>query len=257
MDDSPLNENIYLTGARGFVGSDLTLNFIAKGFQVTPIGRSQVTGKYLLNASEVLPADTIIHAGIPSHPRTKKKRTEYFSNTKELFALAKESKANLIFISTHSCRCNNPSQYSRDKFELECLALESNGSVLRIGIYHSSQDSKNSSILRVVGLFKTPTISHLFDNIPKTRFDSIFHSLRAIQLEPNRILSCYETEIPRANENSSSSPDFCNSHHIYLEQFAYRKKSFSFCLVKIANFLTNSFADPFINLAYDLKHYAK
>jgi hypothetical protein len=249
--------NIFLTGASGVVGTDLTFVLERKNHTVIPLLRCSSSGKYLISKDYLKRMDLVIHAGVPNHPRTLKKRREYFSNSIELFEKVKMANANLIFVSSHSSRVCNLSQYSRDKHILEKKVLEKGFSVLRIGVFMSSVDSKNSLVVRFVNFFGSSILLNYFQNLPTTNSEIIASSIEALNNHENKFWNCFSVlktkrslkgnEISLVNTNSLRAVNFVD----------FNQKLWLIKFVNLLNKLTFSLIDPLLNLLYDLKHYVK
>jgi len=255
--DSFMKRKIYISGAGGVVGTELKTKLAQKGFQVFPINRSGISGDYLLNDFDFSDGDLIIHAGIPFHPRTPKKRADYNSNSKALFKYANDKGIDLIFISSHSSREDNPSQYSRDKSYLEKLAMEQNCSVLRIGVFHSSQNAKQSLVVRAVNLFNLSFLKRLFDNLPVTQAQEIIESIEDITGSDHKIWNCYSFSHSSTGEKDSALIKIYNLKPTPTDVSEHGKRKTLLAFVNIINLLTHSFLDPIVNFASDLRYYAK
>jgi hypothetical protein len=249
--------NIFLTGASGVVGTDLTIVLESKNHKVVPLLRCSSSGKYLVSQDDLQSMDLIIHAGVPSHPRTLKKRREYFSNSIELFEKVRMANASLIFISSHSSRVGNFSQYSRDKHFLEKTVLEKGFSVLRIGVFVSSGDSKHSLVVRFVNVFGSSVLLSYFQNLPTTNSENIASSIQAMHNHEHKFWNCFSVlnTKPSLEGNEIS---LVNSNNLRAVNFVdFNQKQWLIKFVNLLNKLTCSLIDPLLNLLYDLRHYAK
>jgi hypothetical protein len=247
---------ILLTGASGIVGTDLAKKLRESNFTVVPLTRCSLTGKYLLFQNDLQSIDLIVHAGLPDHPRTRKKRREYISNTLELFQMAKLSQTHLLFISSHSSRADNPTQYSRDKNQLEKVALEYSFSVLRIGIFAVSDNFKQSLVIRWLKIFGSSTLKYVLEILPSTNSENIQNSIKLIQFHDHKIWECFTTLRTKvASEGKDETTISPYLRAINIGDFNQKKWLVNF--IDLVNNLTFSFIDPILNLLYDLRYYAK
>lgn len=248
---------ILLTGASGVVGTDLARKFRESNFTVVPLIRCSGTGKYLLFQNNLQSFDLIIHAGLPGHPRTRKKRREYISNTIELYQAARLSRTHLIFISSHSSRSSNPTQYSRDKHQLEKLALEYGFSVLRIGVFAASDDLKQSLLTRWLKIFGSIIFDYVLGIFPSTNSDNIQNSIRLIQFHDHKIWECFTTLRPEVvferKEETITSRQYLRA----INFVEFNQNKCVLYLIDLVNKLTFSFIDPILNILYDLRYYVK
>jgi hypothetical protein len=219
--------------------------------------REGTTHQYKLDTRHFTESDLVIHAGIPSHPRTPKKRREYIRNSIELFDFARELGANLVFISSHSARSNNPSQYSRDKLYLEEIALDYNFSVVRLGIFSSSVSRKHSLILKFLEFMRFSRLQRISENLPRSCSEELQICLDLISGDSGGRWNCYsfpnnsvEVEIHEVNKNVPYriSPENAGTY--------FPKRSGTH-VVSFVNAMTFSFSDPVFNLMSDLKYYGK
>jgi hypothetical protein len=249
--------NILLTGASGVVGTDLTILLESKNHKVIPMLRCSSSGKYLVSQDDLQSTDLVIHAGVPSHPRISKKRKEYFSNSIELLEKVRKANASLIFISSHSSRVDNFSQYSRDKHFLEKQVLEMGFSVLRIGVFASSDDLKPSLVVRFVNFFGSSVLHNYFQNLPTTNSENIASSVQAIHNHEHKFWNCFSV-LNSKHFLEGNEVSILNSNCLRAVNFIeFNQKQWLINFVNLLNKLTFSLIDPLINLLYDLKHYAK
>lgn len=248
---------ILLTGANGVVGTELAMKLRDQGYLVVPVIRCSSTGKYLLSQSDIGGSDLVIHAGLPGHPRTLKKRREYITNTNELFEKVRIANRPLIFISSHSSRANNPSQYSRDKHFLEKKALDNNLSILRIGVFLATVDLRQSLVVRFLKLFGTPELVISSKNLPSTNSVNIVSSIQLILSHDHKVWNCFSSLSSKFSIEEREVEKTIDSFLLAVNFVDFNQNKLMIYVVNLLNKLTFSFTDPIINLMYDLRHYAK
>lgn len=248
---------ILLTGAGGVVGTDLAIKLRNRNHTVVPVIRCSLTGKYLVSQSDLQSSDLVIHAGQPGHPRTLKKRSEYMSNTNDLFKKASLAHTSLIFISSHSSRVSNPSQYSRDKHSLEKRAIENNFSVLRIGVFLAAANLKQSLIVRCLKFFGSSISEILLENLPSTNSENIVSSIQLIQFHDHKLWDCF-TNLSSKLSLEGKEVTFTIGPCLRAVSFVdFNQNKWLLNYVDLLNNLTFSFIDPLLNLLYDYRHHVK
>jgi hypothetical protein len=248
---------ILLTGASGVVATELAKKLRESNCIVVPLIRCSSTGKYLLNQNDLASIDLIIHAGLPGHPRTLKKRKDYISNTIDLFQTAKLSQTNLLFISSHSSRASNPTQYSRDKNLLERMALANNFSVLRIGVFVVSDDLKKSLVIRWLKLFGSSIVKYFLEILPSTNSENILSSIKLIRFHDHKIWDCFTLLSSKMASEGKEEILTISPCLRAINVVDFNQKKWLVSYVDLLNKLTFSFIDPLLNLLYDFKYYVK
>jgi len=134
---------IVITGASGFIGSELAAHFYARGDQVIGISRResrsaawhtffQTSLGQSCDPAAFQNADLVIHT---AHDRTKGACQTNVSGTKLWFDQARRAGAHLqLFLSSVAAHREAPSEYGRAKFILEEYFFKEGGLVIRPGL---------------------------------------------------------------------------------------------------------------------------
>lgn len=250
-------EKIRITGSNGVVGSFIYGELKSLGLSVFPIKRQKEDNSYILDDGFDSKSELIIHCGVPSHPRTRKKRMMYLENTIRLFDWAAKNDFELIFVSSHSSRSSNYSLYSQDKGIFEELAISMGFRVLKLGVFIGPKVSRINVTLDFLREISVPFIQSSLRNIPTSQSKYLLTSLVNLTNSNYKMwgwvkgstfgVALEDVEIQKVT-NGVTRRTLGN----YKE-----KKSWRIRLVNLSCFLTFGLADPFINLGYDVKYYAK
>ncbi len=257
MDEFLRSHTILLTGSSGVVGTDISLYLAQMGFRIRPLIRSGENNRYHFDDIHKEDNYVVIHAGVPFHPRSSRKRKQYFLNTLELFESARHRDFKLIFVSSQSSRSDNPSFYSRDKKVLEQAALSKGFRVIRLGVYLPTLTAKKALVTKCVEKLNVGGINRAFRCIPSTNSkqfaDAIIESLNDWNKphdEIDYVLSAFEEK--QVKNHADSISNRLNSRY-----GRTNSSHDTFKIVTILNFATYGLIDPIINLMYDLRYYAK
>jgi hypothetical protein len=250
-------EEIWITGSNGVVGSSVYKDLNNLGLTVIPIQRQKKKNSYILKNEFHSKRGLVIHCGVPSHPRTRRKRRKYLENTIMLFDWAAKNNFELIFFSSHSSRSNNGSLYSRDKRMYELLAISMGFKVIRLGIFIGPKPSYINKTLNLLQKFRLTFLQKLLGSIPVCQSENVLQSLSKMTCSNNKIWgwtksSSTAVELDITEIQTGANTTTRKNIYSYDE-----KKSWRIRLGDLICFLTFGFADPFINLGYDLKYYAK
>ena len=150
------NQFIYITGAAGFIGSNLVKKFIKKNISFFPVSRknSNIENSIVLeNYSDLNPKEnsTLVHLAENNNPDEAELMGKHFiiENTEKISSLIKKKWSNIIYISTallYDFNNNNNNKiindnigevkanniYKKSKIECEKIVLKSGGTVLRM-----------------------------------------------------------------------------------------------------------------------------
>lgn len=131
---------LLITGATGYIGKRLLQGAKSHGYQVVVATKADLD---LLSPREfVMPAgiDTVFHlAAITdaklSNPANEIKAASY------LFKAAAQKGAKIVFVSSQAARQDAPTDYGRTKWQIEQLAMDANGCVVRPGQVYGGFES--------------------------------------------------------------------------------------------------------------------
>lgn len=138
-------KTIAITGATGFLGSELVKHFTHKGDKVIALVRSipqdKVAGvEYRLfdladknTSQEHIQADVVIHTAYVAVTGSTDPLEENINGAKRLLAMFPPA-AKKIFISSVSADANSPAIYGKQKAAVEKLFLDQSGTAIRPGL---------------------------------------------------------------------------------------------------------------------------
>lgn len=144
---------LLITGATGYIGQRFVRAAKGAGHQIVIAGRSSAEVVFDLSNPQPLqlkePFDAVFHlAAITSASATNPEAE--INAARYLFHAAALQGARVIFVSSQASRVDAPTDYGRTKWQIERLAIASNGCVLRPGQVYGSFESGLFGVLATV-----------------------------------------------------------------------------------------------------------
>lgn len=136
-------KTLILTGANGFVGSEIQEICARQGFDAVCMSRDE-SGGWLREWDKLIrgkrlagQAPTLVHLACPSERGSKSAWELYQQNSLELFQVARRDGLRSVLISSMSAHRANTSRYAKEKLRSEKIALQNDVGVARLGLVES------------------------------------------------------------------------------------------------------------------------
>jgi nucleoside-diphosphate-sugar epimerase len=125
---------IAITGAKGFIGSNLVKHFSKKGWQVLALTHSNFKLEDKLPNNYLKSVDYLIHCAYVPFKEGINSDQINESGTKELIRVSRANNVKIVYLSSISAHDRALSHYGKSKFELEKLFDQKKDLVLKIGL---------------------------------------------------------------------------------------------------------------------------
>ena len=166
-----MKKKILITGSSGFISKKLSNYLKKKNYKVFCTSRNKNDIYYfdlkkVYNSKHTIPKfDILIHLAYFKGRSYYEEKKYNINGSKNIFSIAKNNNAKIIFISSQSANSNSYSNYGKIKYELESIAADFDAFIIRPGLIYEKDTN--------MGIFgKIETFLNFINNIVVNDFDN-------------------------------------------------------------------------------------